>query len=215
MDQLEEIIERIHQSFEVRTEARDRALSQARTLTRYCAHAIRAIHRDDRSLARQKLDNARQLAETLQTELSNYPDLYYAGYTQDALKEYAEANIVCALLTNGELPTPEELGLHEATYLKGLAEAAGELRRRCLDILRNGHSKEAERLLGFMDDIYAVLVTMDYPDAITGGLRRLTDIVRGVTERTRGDITLSLRQEQLEQSMKQLEKRLAQQKDNR
>lgn len=215
MDQLEEIIERIHQSFEVRTEARDRALSQARTLTRYCAHAIRAIHRDDRSLARQKLDNARQLAETLQTELSNYPDLYYAGYTQDALKEYAEANIVCALLTNGELPTPEELGLHEATYLKGLAEAAGELRRRCLDILRNGHSKEAERLLGFMDDIYAVLVTMDYPDAITGGLRRLTDIVRGVTERTRGDITLSLRQEQLEQSMKQLGKRLAQQKDNR
>ncbi|MEJ2706077.1 MAG: haloacid dehalogenase [Anaerolineales bacterium] len=214
MDQLEEIIERIHQSFEARTEARDRALSQARTLTRYCAHAIRAIHRDDRPLARQKLDNARQLAETLQTELSDYPDLYYAGYTQDALKEYAEANIVYALLTNGELPTPEELGLHEATYLKGLAEAAGELRRRCLDILRNGHSKEAERLLGFMDDIYAVLVTMDYPDAITGGLRRLTDIVRGVTERTRGDITLSLRQEQLEQSMKQLEKRLAQQKDD-
>jgi translin len=214
MDQLEEIIERIHQSFEARTEARDRALSQARTLTRYCAHAIRAIHRDDRSLARQKLDNARQLAETLQTDLSDYPDLYYAGYTQDALKEYAEANIVCALLTNSELPTPEELGLHEATYLKGLAEAAGELRRRCLDILRNGHSKEAERLLGFMDDIYAVLVTMDYPDAITGGLRRLTDIVRGVTERTRGDITLSLRQEQLEQSMKRLENRLAQQKDN-
>jgi translin len=214
MDQLEEIIERIHQSFEARTEARDRALSQARTLTRYCAHAIRAIHRDDRPLARQKLDNARQLAETLQTELSDYPDLYYAGYTQDALKEYAEANIVYALLTNGELPTPEELGLHEATYLKGLAEAAGELRRRCLDILRNGHSKEAERLLGFMDDIYAVLVTMDYPDAITGGLRRLTDLVRGVTERTRGDITLSLRQEQLEQSMKQLEKRLAQQKDD-
>jgi translin len=213
MDQLEEIIERIHQSFEARTNARDRALSQARTLTRFCAHAIRAIHRDDRSLAQQKLDNARQLAETLQTELSDYPDLYHAGYTQDALKEYAEASIVYALLTNGALPTPKDLGLQEATYLKGLAEAAGELRRRCLDILRNGHSKEAERLLGYMDDIYAVLVTMDYPDAITGGLRRLTDIVRAVTERTRGDITLSLRQEQLEQSMKQLESRLAQQKD--
>ena len=213
MQQLEEIIERIHQSFEARTKARDRALSQARTLTRFCAHAIRAIHRDDRSLASQKLDNARQLAETLQTELSDYPDLYHAGYTQDALKEYAEANVVFALLTNGKLPTPEKLGLQEATYLKGLAEAAGELRRRCLDILRNGHSKEAERLLGYMDDIYAVLVTMDYPDAITGGLRRLTDIVRGVTERTRGDVTLSLRQEQLEQSLKQLESRLAQRKD--
>ncbi len=209
MQQLDEIIEHIRQSFDARTEARDRVLTQTRTLTRHCAHSIRAIHREERELALQELAEARRLAQALHEVLNDYPDLYYAGYTQDALKEYAEANIVYALLVDQPLPTPEDLGLEDATYLKGLAEAAGELRRRCLDILRNGHSREAERLLRYMDDIYAVLVTMDYPDAITGGLRRLTDIVRGVTERTRGDMTISLRQEQLEQSLKQLEEQLS------
>ena len=208
MEHLEEIADRIRQSFDARTAARDRALSQARTLTRHCAHAIRAIHRDERDLALQNLAEARQLFETLRIELVQYPDLYYAGYTQDALKEYSEASLVYALVTDAHLPTPEELGLEPSTYLQGLAEAAGELRRRCLDILRHGHSAEAERLLSHMDDIYAVLVTMDYPDAITGGLRRLTDLVRGVTERTRGDMTISIRQEQLEQSMRRLEEQL-------
>ncbi len=211
MDKLEEIVERIHQSFDARTAARDRALSQTRTLTRHCANAIRAVHRDERALALDHLREAGQLVDSLRANLADYPDLYYAGYTQDALKEFAEANIVFALIGAEPLPAPEELGLEYATYLQGLAEAAGELRRRCLDILRHGHSTEAERLLGYMDDIYAVLVTIDYPDAITGGLRRLTDIVRGVTERTRGDMTISLRQEQLEKSLQELQAQLNEQ----
>ncbi len=211
MDKLDEIADQIHQAFEARNKARDKALAQTRSLTRYCAHAIRAIHRDERHLAEEKLASARQLVEALRQGLADFPELYYAGYTQDALKEYAEAKIVYALLTDADLPTPDELGLDHATYLQGLAEAAGELRRRCLDILRNGHSEEAENLLRHMDDIYAVLVTMDYPDAITRGLRRLTDIVRGVTERTRGDMTISLRQEQLEKSLERLQKQLQQQ----
>jgi translin len=208
MHKLEEIAERIRQDFDARTLARDRALTQARTLTRHCANAIRAVHRSDFESAQQDLDTAYQLVESLRTELSGFPDLYHAGYTQDALKEYAEASIVFALISNRQLPTPEEIGMESATYLKGLAETSGELRRRCLDILRHGYSDEAERLLGYMDDIYAVLVTMDYPDAITGGLRRLTDIVRSVNERTRGDMTISLRQEHLEASLKRLEDRL-------
>jgi len=208
MNRLEMIAERIHQAFEARTVARDRALSQARTLTRHCANAIRAVHRDEHDLAQKQLDEANQLAQALRADLAEFPGLYYAGYTQDALKEFAEASIVYALVTDRALPTPQELGLEDATYLNGLAEAAGELRRRCLDILRHGYSQEAERLLGHMDDIYAVLITMDYPDAITGGLRRLTDIVRSVTERTRGDLTISLRQEHLEQTMRRLESRL-------
>lgn len=210
MDRLDEIADQIHQAFEARNNARDKALAQARSLTRYCAHAIRAIHRDERQLAEEKLASARQLVEALRQGLADYPELYYAGYTQDALKEYAEAKIVCALLTDADLPSPDELGLDHATYLQGLAEAAGELRRRCLDILRNGHSQEAETLLRHMDDIYGILVTMDYPDAITRGLRRLTDVVRGVTERTRGDMTISLRQEQLEKSLQRLQKQLQQ-----
>jgi translin len=208
MQNLDDISERIRQSFDARTAARDRALAQARTLTRHCANAIRAVHRDELELAESNLTEAKKLVESLRSGLVEYPDLYFAGYTQDALKEYAEANIVHALVNNSLLPSPEELGLEYATYLQGLAEAAGELRRRCMDILRHGHSTEAERLLSHMDDIYAVLVTMDYPDAITGGLRRLTDIVRGVTERTRGDMTISLRQQNLEESLQRLQKKL-------
>jgi translin len=208
MEHLEAIAERIHQAFEARTAARDRALAQARTLTRSCAHAIRAIHRDERELAQQHLEDARAMVSNLRADLAEYPDLFFAGYTQDALKEFAEANIVYALVGDEVLPTPEELGLEHSTYMNGLAEAAGELRRRCLDILRHGYSQEAERLLDHMDNIYAVLVTMDYPDAVTGGLRRQTDIVRSVTERTRGDLTISLRQEHLEQSLSHLESRL-------
>lgn len=208
MEKLESISEKIHQAFEARTNARDRALSQARTLTRYCASAIRAVHQDEFNTALENLSQATKIAAALHSDLEEFPDLYYAGYTQDALKEYAEANIVYALVNDAELPTPQELDLENATYLNGLAEAVGELRRRCLDILRQGYSQEAERLLNHMDEIYAVLITMDYPNAITGGIRRQTDIVRSVTERTRGDLTLSFRQEHLEQTMQRLEARL-------
>jgi translin len=205
---LDEIAEKIHHSFEVCTSERDRALAQARTLTRHCANAIRAVHREEYSLARQHLEEARQLVQSLRDNLKDLPDLFYAGYTQDALKEYAEAALVYALINENDFPDPEELRLEPATYLQGLAEAVGELRRGILDLLLRDNATEAGRLLGEMDDIYAVLVTMDYPDAITGGLRRLTDVARGIIERTRGDFTLSLRQERLENSIRELETRL-------
>jgi translin len=208
MQNLDEIAERARKDFDARNQARERALAQTRHLTRFCANAIRAVHRDDLPGVQENLAEARNLVQTLQTDLAAYPDIYHTGYTQDALKEYAEASIASALIANQGLPSPEELRLEYATYLKGLAETSGELRRRCLDILRHGHSEEAERLLGYMDDIYAVLVTMDYPDALTGGLRRLTDLVRGINERTRGDMTISLRQEHLEQSLERLQARL-------
>lgn len=208
MDRLAAIAEEIHKAFEARTAARDDALSQARTLTRYCANAIRSVHRDDFTAAEDQLINASSIVISLQKELEAYPDLYYAGYTQDALKEYAEASIVYALINEKDLPTPHELGIENPAFINGLAEAVGEFRRRCLDILRVGYSQEAERLLQHMDDIYAVLITMDYPNAITGGIRRQTDIARSIIERTRGDVTLSLRQEHLEKSMANLEQRL-------
>jgi translin len=153
------------------------------------------------------LAEARQIVDAIRADLAPYPDLYHAGYTQDALKEYAEASIVYALVGGEPLPEPEAIGVEYAAYLNGLGEAAGELRRRCLDIIRHDHSEEAERLLGAMDDIYSLLVTVDYPDAITGGLRRTTDLVRGVTERTRGDVTTSLRQQRLQEALKEYEVR--------
>jgi translin len=208
MQHIDEIAERIRKSFDARTAARDRALAQTRLLTRHCANAIRAVHREEYELADENLSQARELVSSLQSDLAQYADLYYSGYTQDALKEFAGASIVYALVQDFPLPNPETLSVEHATYLQGLAEAVGELRRRCLDLLRLGHSQDAERLLSWMDDIYTVLVTMDYPDAITGGLRRLTDIARGVTERTRGDMTISRRQEQLERSLQRLEDKL-------
>lgn len=208
MNRLEEITERTHRVMEADTIARDRALSITRTLIRHASHAIRAVHRGDTDDALKELAEAGSLATELQANLHEFPSVYFAGYTQDALKEFAEASIVYALLNGQEFPTPEELNIPHSTYLKGLAESVGEMRRRCLDILRDGHSDEAERLMDVMDEIYGVLVTMDYSDAITGGLRRLTDLVRGIVERTRGDLTISLRQARLENSLRSLEMRL-------
>jgi translin len=133
------------------------------------------------------------------------PDLCFAGYTQDGLKEFVEANVLLALVTGAPLPTPEALQVEASTYLRGLAEAATELRRTILDIIREDHSEQAERLLEAMDEIYSLLVTIDFPDAITGGLRRSTDVVRGVRERTRGDLTMSLRQQRLQQALRRTE----------
>jgi len=208
MHKLEKIAEQIRQKFDVRTAMRDQALTQARQLTRACSLAIRAVHRDDKEVMEAQLSEARALADKLHEELAHHPDLFFAGYTQDALKEFVEANVTCVLIQSQPLLTPEELHVEESTYLNGLAEVVGELRRRTLDILRHGYSQEAERLLGYMDEIYSVLVTMDYPDAITNGLRRQTDLARGIIEKTRGDVTFSLRGEDLTQAIIKLSSQL-------
>ncbi len=208
MKNLPVIAEQIREAFEIRTRARDQALMQSRALTRHCANAIRAVHRNEIDLANDHLSLASQLVSQLKKDLQPYPELFFAGYTQDAIKEFVEANCTLALVQNQSLPTPDTLGVEYATYLNGLAEVTGELRRRCMDILRQGYSEEAERLLSCMDDIYDVLVTLDYPDAITNGLRRQTDIVRGIVERTRADLTLSLREQDVKKAMDALRAQL-------
>src|SRR5215207_634232 len=208
MEKLESIADRIRQKFDLRTAKRDEALKQARQLTRACSLAIRGVHRDDKEVMETNLAEAQNLADKLRDDLKGHPELYYAGYTQDSLKEFVEANVTCALIQSQPLLTPEDLGVEDATYLNGLAEVVGELRRRTLDILRSGYSQEAERLLGHMDEIYSVLVTMDYPDAITNGLRRQTDLVRGIIEKTRGDVTFSLRGEHLTEAIRNLSSQL-------
>ncbi len=205
MKNLNDISSRILDTFATKNVARDKALERSRALIRFCANSIRATHRDERDEARALLAEAKKIVDAIRADLTTYPDLYHAGYTQDALKEFAEANIVLALVADEPLPEPEALGVEYAAYLNGLGEAASEMRRRCLDIIRNDHSAEAERLLEAMDEIYNMLVTVDYPDAITGGLRRTTDLVRGVTERTRGDLTISLRQQRLQEALKRFE----------
>ncbi len=208
MQKLEGIADAIRLRFDARTQARDTALATARQLTRACSLAIRAVHRSEPETMQRHLEEARSLADALRVNLADHPDIFYAGYTQDALKEYVEANVTCALIRSLPLHTPQDLGVEDATYLNGLAEVIGELRRRTLDILRHGYSAEVERLLGIMDEIFSVLVTMDYPDAITNGLRRQTDVARNIIEKTRGDITFSLRGEHLERAIGRLRSEL-------
>lgn len=207
---LETISERIRAAFEVKNAARDQALARSRELIRYCAMSIRAVHRQEFELAQQLLEQARQVADAMRADLAEHPDLYFAGYTQDALKEFVEASATFALVQDRPLPEPEEMGIEYNTYLAGLAEAVGELRRHVVDRIRAGELSRGDRLMEMMDDIYDVLVTMDYPDAITAGLRRLTDVARGIIERTRGDLMIAARQEKLESALAAFEGHLNQ-----
>lgn len=202
------MIEDTRQLFEAKSAARDAAIAQSRTVIGHCANAIRAVHRREWDTARERLDTARRAAEEMRRAVADYPDLYHSGYTQDALKEVAEAFATYALVRGESLPLPDALDIEPATYLNGLAEAASELRRQILDIIRQGHSDEAVRLLEEMDQIYDTLISFDFHDAITGGLRRRIDQLRGVLERTRGDVTNSLRQQRLQDALARFEARV-------
>ena len=207
MQELDLIGEKIRKNFEAKNAARDAALASSRELIRHCSLSIRATHRAELAEATQLLARAREIAAQMKAHVAAYPDLYFTGYVQDALKELAEAHLVHAAITNAPLPDPDALGIDYAAYLNGLGEAAGELRRYALDIIRHDNSERVEKVLEAMDDIYSLLVTVDFPDAITGGLRRTTDMVRGVLERTRGDLTVAARQEKLEKTLREFEEK--------
>jgi len=208
MSKLETIVEQIRTDFEAKSAVRDQALQRSRTLIRHCADAIRAAHRGDIELAGTLLATAGAAARELAADLVAYPDLYHAGYTQDALKEYVEAQVVLAFITGRDLPGPAELDVENPAYLDGLAEAASEMRRHALDLMRQNRLDRAEQMQAIMDDVYSQLITVDFPDSITGGLRRTTDMLRGVVERTRGDLTTAIRQEMMRQALQEFEGRL-------
>jgi translin len=188
--------------------AREQVIGVSRGLIRLCANSIRATHRGDFAEAERLLAAAGAVVAQINAATANNLEIRAAGYTQDALKEYAEAHLVLAFLAGREPPGVAALGVDPAPYLNGLAEAASELRRAILDGLRRGETARGETLLQLMDDVYAALVTVDYPDAITGGLRRTTDALRAVLERTRGDMSAAIRQDQLVAAMRDLERRL-------
>jgi translin len=186
--------------------AREQALRWSRELIRACANSIRAVHRREFAQAKQGLTEAAALNRQICSLLAEMGDLYWTGYVQDAQKELVEAFSTYALVKGEVLPDPTTLGIAPAPFMNGLAEAVGELRRYVLDLLRRGEVEGCERLLSAMDDIYSLLVTLDYPDALTGGLRRTTDSTRGILEKTRGDLTLALRQEALVAALRSAER---------
>ena len=186
--------------------AREQALRWSRELVRTCANSIRAVHRHEFSEAESLIGEAHSLNDRICAALADQADLYWTGYVQDAQKELAEACCTFALANCQELPDPSTLGIAPAAFLNGLGEAVGEARRYVLDLLRRGEADGCEWLLTAMDEIYGLLVTLDYPDALTGGLRRTTDNTRGILEKTRGDLTLALRQQALVAALQAVER---------
>ena len=195
---IDEIAARSLDEFRAKHERREQAIRVSREVVRTSANAIRAIHRNELGEARELIAAAGALVRETQQTLEGHADLYFTGYTQDAQKEYAEACAVFAFIARTELPLPADIGVETPSYLNGLAEAASELRRYILDSLRRDDDSRAEELMRYMDDVYNILVVMDFPDALTSGLRRTTDQLRGVLERTRGDLTMTMRQRRLE-----------------
>ena len=205
LNNLEAIAEQIRLTLAARDEAREKALPLCREAIRYCSGSIRAVHRQEFEQAAKMLESARNLLDGAEQAVAPCSEMINTGFLRDAQKEFAEGNITLALVTGRQLPEPGSLGVDVAAYLNGLGEAVGELRRYLLDGMRRGDLSRGEELLAAMDEIYSVLVTMDFPDALTGGLRRTTDMVRGVLERTRSDLTLVMRQKDLEDRLERLE----------
>lgn len=201
LDELHSIAEEARAGLASKHRAREQALRLSRQAIQSSAQCIRAIHRGQFEQAKDLLEEARTVLQQVEPTLDGHSDVYFAGFIEDSQKEYVEANTTLALVTGSKLPGPVELCVGFAPYLNGIAEAVGELRRYILDALRRDTTSRSEELLGTMDEIYTILVTMDFPDAITRGLRRSTDMVRGVLERTRGDLTMALRQRTLEKQI--------------
>lgn len=208
--QLEGIASEINDHFEKVEAARDQGLTLHRRVIKHCSLGIRAIHRQEFPEAEELLLQARALLDEAEAALKPYPIIYYAGFLQDAQKEYAEGRMTQALIVGTPLPRPHEIGVDYAPYLNGMAEAVGELRRYILDRIRMGDLSESERLLDVMDDIYYTLISMDFPDAITRGLRRSTDVARGCLERTRGDLTNHFDRQKIDQALRFVEQQIAQ-----
>lgn len=204
MTQIEDIGSQLIAELERKNAAREKALTASRELVRHCALSIRAVHRGENEKSVELRGKAKTISDQMIAAVRDYPDLRFAGYVQDSQKEMVEANVTYAIINREPLPTPEELAVEPAAYLNGTAEAVGELRRYILDKLRHGDTTRCEEILQVMDDIYSVLVTVDFPDALTGGLRRTTDSVRGIMEKTRGDLTNALRQRDLEIALRQI-----------
>jgi translin len=200
-EQLGGILPLVNDRFGSAHDAREKALAACRHVIRLSSRAIRAAHRGDRETAAALVDEAHESLTAAQATLRPHPAVAYAGFLHDAEKEYVEAVCVTHLVDRSPVPGPDDLGVELPAWLNGLAEAASEMRRHMLDLLRAGRLDEAESVLRVVDDVYDLLIAIDYPDAITGGLRRTTDALRAVLERSRSDLTTTVMQARLQRAI--------------
>ncbi len=204
----EALAAKIKADFEVKNQVREEALKACRQIVRIASYAIRSIHRDERERAQELLKEAEEYLHDIKNITRDHPEIYSAGFLLDAQKEYTEAKATFSLIYGEEFPDPDSLGVEYSAFLNGVGEAVGELRRHILDIIREDKLERGDELLRSMDDIYYLLVSFDYPEAITGGLRRTTDGARAIMERTRGDLTTAIRQNKLKKAISLLEEKL-------
>lgn len=197
---LHEISERIKERLSKRYEARERAIILSREVIYLCFTSIRCAHREEIDKGEELLKRAMDILKDIKIGLEGFPELLYSGFLQEAEKELSEAAITLSIIGRREIPKPEDIDVSYNSYLHGLGEAVGELRRYVLDLIRRGEDG-GEEILDTMEEIYLALTQMDFPDAITGGLRRTTDNVRGIIERTRGDLSLYIAQRRLERKL--------------
>ncbi|MGH2689677.1 MAG: haloacid dehalogenase [Actinomycetota bacterium] len=205
---LASIADDLHAVLDAKNAAREQGLVLSRRVIRLSANAIRAIHRGEREVADSLLGDARDGLEGAAAAMAEHPDIRHAGFLHDAAKEYAEGRITYALVFGLPIPHLRDLGVEAPAYLNGMGEAVGEMRRHLLDLMRRGELDRSEHLLGAMDEIYALLTSMDYPDAMTGGLRRTTDVTRSIIERTRGDLSTTIIQHELKQALDDVRRHL-------
>lgn len=205
---LKPICDKIRTRFDATDAAREKAFARSREIIRNSANAIRAVHRGEFAEAKELMSQSAVIIAEIEGTLEDHPDIYYAGYVQDAQKEHAEAHQTYALIRGEPLPDPDDLKVCYAPYMNALGEAIGELRRYALDGIRHNELGWGEGILTAMDEIYYAMVSFDYPTAVSGGLKRTADVTRSLIERTRGDVTNATRQQRLEEALAEIEARL-------
>lgn len=208
LGQIDRFAEEAREQLEAIHADREKAYTTSREIVQAASATIKAVHREEFDEAREQVAKTKALHEQMMEAVAASPEIGYAGFVGDAAREYAEAALVLALIAEDELPGPGEIGVDPADWLNGLGDTVGELRRHVLDLIRQDEVEAAEKYLEMMDEIYQTIMSFDYPQAVTKGLRTRSDQARGAVERTRGDLTNALRQSRLERRMRQLEEAL-------
>ncbi len=203
-----EIISSLIEYFDEKDAVREEALKLSRCVIRLSSSAVRATHRGELSEAREYLREARENISRIKSILDKHQDVRYAGFVDDAEQEFAEASVLFSLIFEDRMPLPEELDVEPVSYLNGLGDVTGELRRSILELIRSGSPEKGEVLLEIMEEIYDMLQRFDYPEALTRGLRRKTDLARSMLEKTRGDLTNAIQMKNLERHLSLLEDKL-------
>lgn len=203
MKNLEEIASQIQYKLDEKDAVREVALKSSRAIIRVAAGIVHAIHKHED--VKNEFNEARDEVHRLRSLLEDHPDIWNAGFVEDAMAEIAEASILFSIINSEELPDPEDLGITPASYLLGLGDVIGELRRFALESLRNGEVELAQRYLDMMEEIFLILMRFDYPDAIVP-IRRKQDVARSLLEKTRGEVAVAICSKRLEERLKHLEK---------